>query len=158
MGKGKWLTGANISVAVDDTFMEIVDNVDKIVKREMPDQLVTDEEFEQIWSEIGHIIEVSELENNYAYGVSKKKTYRTEIENERFNKIWRSVLENSQELDEVQKEVYSIWMTIVESAWKSAEPGIIWLERYNKLSNSWYFHRIVATNPLTLNCADLKVC
>src|SRR5690606_10956484 len=37
--------------------------------------------------------------------------------------------------------------TIIQSAWASAEPGIVWMERYNKESNSWYFHEIVATNP-----------
>src|SRR5690606_20139151 len=40
-----------------------------------------------------------------------------------------------------------IWDTLIESAWSSAEPGIVYLERYNKESNSWYFHEIVATNP-----------
>lgn len=40
-----------------------------------------------------------------------------------------------------------LWHKIVESAWASGEPGIIWLERYNKLSNTWYFEEIIATNP-----------
>ena len=40
-----------------------------------------------------------------------------------------------------------LWNKIVESAWKSGEPGVIWLERYNNLSNTWYYEEIVATNP-----------
>lgn len=40
-----------------------------------------------------------------------------------------------------------LWDLIISSAWSSAEPGIIFLERYNKESNSWYFHPIEATNP-----------
>ncbi|MCR2803763.1 adenosylcobalamin-dependent ribonucleoside-diphosphate reductase [Paenibacillus soyae] len=40
-----------------------------------------------------------------------------------------------------------IWHRIIESAWKSAEPGVVFMERYNKLSNSWYFNPIVSTNP-----------
>ncbi|GKU78311.1 ribonucleoside-diphosphate reductase, adenosylcobalamin-dependent [Paenibacillus sp. L3-i20] len=40
-----------------------------------------------------------------------------------------------------------IWQNIIESAWKSAEPGVVFMERYNKLSNSWYFNPIVSTNP-----------
>lgn len=45
------------------------------------------------------------------------------------------------------KEALKLWDILIESAWSSAEPGIVWLERYNKESNSWYFHEIIATNP-----------
>ncbi|WP_372238070.1 adenosylcobalamin-dependent ribonucleoside-diphosphate reductase [Paenibacillus sp. FSL R7-0337] len=40
-----------------------------------------------------------------------------------------------------------IWQTIIESAWKSAEPGVVFMEYYNQMSNSWYFNRIICTNP-----------
>jgi ribonucleoside-diphosphate reductase alpha chain len=40
-----------------------------------------------------------------------------------------------------------IWHTIMEAAWRSAEPGVVFMERYNKMSNSWYFNPIVSTNP-----------
>ena len=40
-----------------------------------------------------------------------------------------------------------IWNTITEAAWKSAEPGIVFMERYNDMSNSWYFNPIICTNP-----------
>lgn len=40
-----------------------------------------------------------------------------------------------------------IWHQIIESAWKSAEPGVVFIERYNKMSNSWYYNPIIATNP-----------
>lgn len=40
-----------------------------------------------------------------------------------------------------------LWNKIIESNWASAEPGVIWIERYNQLSNSWYFEEIVCTNP-----------
>ncbi len=40
-----------------------------------------------------------------------------------------------------------LWKKIIQSAWKSAEPGVVFMERYNKLSNSYYFNKIVATNP-----------
>jgi ribonucleoside-diphosphate reductase alpha chain len=32
-----------------------------------------------------------------------------------------------------------IWDAIVESAWASAEPGVFFIDRYNKMSNSWYY-------------------
>lgn len=40
-----------------------------------------------------------------------------------------------------------IWNAIIESAWASAEPGVFFVERYNKMSNSWYFAPILCTNP-----------
>ncbi len=41
----------------------------------------------------------------------------------------------------------AIWDAIIESAWASAEPGVFFRERYNKMSNSWYFAPIISTNP-----------
>ncbi|HUD44437.1 MAG TPA: adenosylcobalamin-dependent ribonucleoside-diphosphate reductase [Patescibacteria group bacterium] len=41
----------------------------------------------------------------------------------------------------------ALWDLICTAAWQSAEPGIHFLERSNKQSNTWYFERFVATNP-----------
>lgn len=40
-----------------------------------------------------------------------------------------------------------IWNEIIDSAWASAEPGIFFIDRYNKLSNSHYYNTIASTNP-----------
>lgn len=40
-----------------------------------------------------------------------------------------------------------IWDMIAEAAWKSAEPGVVFLERYNKQSNNHYFERLHCVNP-----------
>ncbi|MCI6674986.1 MAG: adenosylcobalamin-dependent ribonucleoside-diphosphate reductase [Sphaerochaetaceae bacterium] len=40
-----------------------------------------------------------------------------------------------------------IWNNIIESAWASAEPGVFFIDRYNKMSNSWYYCTIHSTNP-----------
>ncbi|HXS14852.1 MAG TPA: adenosylcobalamin-dependent ribonucleoside-diphosphate reductase, partial [Candidatus Saccharimonadales bacterium] len=40
-----------------------------------------------------------------------------------------------------------LWNTICNAAWRSAEPGLHFMERSNKRSNTWYFERLVATNP-----------
>ncbi|MBZ0276400.1 MAG: ribonucleoside-diphosphate reductase [Anaerolineae bacterium] len=40
-----------------------------------------------------------------------------------------------------------VWNAIVESAWASAEPGVFFRERYNIMSNSWYYSPIISTNP-----------
>ncbi len=41
----------------------------------------------------------------------------------------------------------ALWNAIVESAWASAEPGVWFRERSNKLSNSYYYAQLVCTNP-----------
>ncbi len=40
-----------------------------------------------------------------------------------------------------------IWDAIIESAWSSAEPGIFFVDRYNQMSNSYYYSTIQCTNP-----------
>ncbi len=40
-----------------------------------------------------------------------------------------------------------IWDTIIESAWASAEPGVFFIDRYNAMSNSYYYSTITCTNP-----------
>lgn len=44
-----------------------------------------------------------------------------------------------------------LWDEMMLSAWKSAEPGVVFLGRYNYMSNSNYFNKIVATNPCGKN-------
>ncbi len=41
----------------------------------------------------------------------------------------------------------ALWDMICEAAWRSAEPGLHFLERSNKRSNTWYFEKLAATNP-----------
>ena len=40
-----------------------------------------------------------------------------------------------------------IWDKIAEAAWKSAEPGVVFMERYNKWHNNYYWNRINCVNP-----------
>lgn len=40
-----------------------------------------------------------------------------------------------------------LWHAIIESAWASAEPGVWFRERSNKMSNSWYYNPLISTNP-----------
>ncbi|BAS26572.1 hypothetical protein LIP_0715 [Limnochorda pilosa] len=40
-----------------------------------------------------------------------------------------------------------VWNEIVTSAWKSAEPGVVFIDRYNEYSNARYYARIACTNP-----------
>lgn len=57
--------------------------------------------------------------------------------------------------DELKKPVKSfqkvrarkMWDNLMESAWLSAEPGVVFLERMNDDSNAWYFEDLISTNP-----------
>lgn len=40
-----------------------------------------------------------------------------------------------------------IWDLITQAAWRSAEPGVVFMERYNKLYNNWYWNKINCVNP-----------
>jgi ribonucleoside-diphosphate reductase alpha chain len=40
-----------------------------------------------------------------------------------------------------------MWDLICEAAWRSAEPGLVFMERYNKLHNNYYWNRINCVNP-----------
>lgn len=40
-----------------------------------------------------------------------------------------------------------LWNKICESAWVSAEPGVVFLDLGNRRNNSWYFEENIATNP-----------
>jgi ribonucleoside-diphosphate reductase alpha chain len=40
-----------------------------------------------------------------------------------------------------------IWEEICQAAWRSAEPGIYFMERANKQANSGYFEQLISTNP-----------
>jgi len=40
-----------------------------------------------------------------------------------------------------------LWDKICNAAWKSAEPGTHFLGRSNKRGNTWYFEKLISTNP-----------
>jgi ribonucleoside-diphosphate reductase alpha chain len=69
-----------------------------------------------------------------------------------YNELWDGDLDKWKKLGkkvEVYKTIRArdMWHTIIESAWKSAEPGVVFMEYYNQMSNSWYFNPIICTNP-----------
>jgi len=69
-----------------------------------------------------------------------------------YNTIWDGDLEKWKRLGKPVKHYRTlrareVWHTIIESAWRSAEPGVVFMEYYNQMSNSWYFNPIICTNP-----------
>jgi ribonucleoside-diphosphate reductase alpha chain len=69
-----------------------------------------------------------------------------------YNEIWDGDLDKWKKLGKKVEHYRTVrardvWHTIIESAWKSAEPGVVFMEYYNQMSNSWYFNPIICTNP-----------
>jgi ribonucleoside-diphosphate reductase alpha chain len=60
------------------------------------------------------------------------------------DKVWRLIWNG-----EVQKVIKArgLWDLICTAAWESAEPGLVFMERYNKQSNTWYYEKITTVNP-----------
>ncbi len=50
---------------------------------------------------------------------------------------------------EVKKVIRAraLWDLICNSAWTSAEPGVVFMDRYNTESNTWYYENIRCVNP-----------
>lgn len=75
--------------------------------------------------------------------------------NEYYSEFWDGDIKRWKEIGgevRVYKTIKArdLWDKMMESAWLSAEPGVVFLERMNDMSNSWYFETIHATNP----CAE----
>lgn len=80
------------------------------------------------------------------------KTYFPDTSDPTFNDSWDGDMEKW--LREGKKVIpyqthraRDVWNAIIESAWASAEPGVFFVDRYNKMSNSYYYSSIQCTNP-----------
>lgn len=104
------ITGANLSVAVSDKFMDAVKK-NRDWDLVFPD--IADKEYDEKWN--------GDLEKWKALG-KKVKVYKT-------------------------VKAREVWDLICQAAWKSAEPGVVFLERYNKLYNNRYWSKVICTNP-----------
>jgi ribonucleoside-diphosphate reductase alpha chain len=76
---------------------------------------------------------------NLSVGISDKFMEAVQ-KDEDWNLMWNGEIRKTMKARE-------LWNLICESAWSSGEPGIVFLDRYNKQSNSWYFDKIICTNP-----------
>lgn len=69
-----------------------------------------------------------------------------------YDKVWNGNLNEWKKLGKPvicyrTVKAREVWDTIIESAWASAEPGVFFVDRYNKMSNSYYYSTITCTNP-----------
>jgi ribonucleoside-diphosphate reductase alpha chain len=74
------------------------------------------------------------------------------LDDPKYDKKWNGDLEEWKKQGGKVKVLKTIkarylWDLICEAAWRSAEPGLHFLDRSNKRSNTWYFERLIATNP-----------
>ncbi len=104
------INGANLSLAISDSFMEAVKN-DEDWPLVFPD--TSDPEYDEVWD--------GDLE------------------------VWKSLGKkvNVRKIVKARK----IWDLIAQAAHKSAEPGVVFMERYNKMHNNYYWNRINCVNP-----------
>ncbi len=75
-----------------------------------------------------------------------------DLNDPRYDEMWDGDLPKWKSIGgavKVHKTVQAkaLWDLICTAAWQSAEPGLHFLERSNKRSNTWYFENLVATNP-----------
>lgn len=69
-----------------------------------------------------------------------------------YDQLWDGDIEKWEALGKPVKiygthKARDIWDQICNAAWRSAEPGLHFLERSNKWSNTWYFEKLLSTNP-----------
>ena len=69
-----------------------------------------------------------------------------------YDRLWTGNLEAWQALGKPvvvyeTTRARTVWHEIIQGAWEAAEPGIVFDERHEKESNSWYFNPLVCTNP-----------
>jgi len=75
-----------------------------------------------------------------------------DTDNENYNKVWNGDIKEW-EAKGLPVKVYKtikareLWDLICVAAWESAEPGVVFLDRYNAMNNTWYFEKNIATNP-----------
>ncbi|MBX5476360.1 MAG: adenosylcobalamin-dependent ribonucleoside-diphosphate reductase, partial [Clostridia bacterium] len=72
-----------------------------------------------------------------------------------YNEIWDGDFDKWEALGlpKVEYETVparKVWQEIIQGAWESAEPGVVFSTRHEKDSNSWYYNPLICTNP----CAE----
>ncbi len=75
-----------------------------------------------------------------------------DVTHPKYNEVWDGDLKKWQKLKlpvKVYKTVRAreLWDEICKCAWESAEPGLYFMDRANKMSNTNYFETLVSTNP-----------
>src|SRR3989344_3539383 len=75
-----------------------------------------------------------------------------DLDDPEYDEKWDGILDHWKKLGKkvkVYKTVKAryLWNLICEATWRSAEPGLVFMERYNKRYNNWYWNTINCVNP-----------
>jgi len=75
-----------------------------------------------------------------------------DLDDKKYDKKWTGDIDEWKKLGgkiDIKKTIKAryLWDLICQAAWRSAEPGLHFLDRSNKRSNTWYFERLLSTNP-----------
>ncbi len=75
-----------------------------------------------------------------------------DITDPEYDEKWDGILDHWKKLGKkvkIYKTVKAryLWNLICEASWRSAEPGLVFMERYNKMYNNWYWNTINCVNP-----------
>lgn len=75
-----------------------------------------------------------------------------DLDDPKYDKKWTGDIDEWKKVGgkiEVKKtlKAKALWDLICQATWQSAEPGLHFLDRSNKRSNTWYFEKLLATNP-----------
>ncbi|RJQ38389.1 adenosylcobalamin-dependent ribonucleoside-diphosphate reductase [Candidatus Microgenomates bacterium] len=75
-----------------------------------------------------------------------------DLDDPEYDEKWNGILDHWKKLGKKVKvyktiKARKLWDLICEAAWRSAEPGIVFLERYNKWYNNWYWNTVNCVNP-----------
>lgn len=113
------LSGANISILVSDKFMDAY-NAGEDWQLVFPDVASYTKEEMALYDEVWHTVGDPYLLKEQ-YGLDYK--------------VYATI---------PAKDIVRLWAVCATG---SAEPGILFLERANKFSNTWYFNPLIVTNP-----------
>ncbi|MEX0616394.1 MAG: adenosylcobalamin-dependent ribonucleoside-diphosphate reductase [Candidatus Woykebacteria bacterium] len=75
-----------------------------------------------------------------------------DISDPEYDKVWDGDIDKWKSLGK-KVNVYrtvkaaEVWDKICHAAWASAEPGLHFIDRSNNRSNTWYFEKLISTNP-----------
>jgi len=75
-----------------------------------------------------------------------------DLDDPKYDKKWNGIMAHWKKAGgkvKVFKTVKAryLWDLICQAAWRSAEPGLVFMERYNKWYNNWYWNTINCVNP-----------
>ncbi len=75
-----------------------------------------------------------------------------DLDDKKYDKKWTGDMDVWKKIGGKVKVIKTVkakylWDLICQAAWRSAEPGLHFLDRSNKRSNTWYFETLTATNP-----------